>query len=66
MFSLEEKRDEVEKILNNTRAWLADHGHGGKNPWPQDQIDIKTRRLDVMKEVRDDYAAAIERKRGAA
>ncbi|TAA49160.1 hypothetical protein [Shinella sp. JR1-6] len=66
MFSLEERRDEVQKIIDNTRGWLSSHGHGSKSPWPQHEIDIKQRRLDVMKVVRDDYAAAIDRKRGAA
>jgi len=33
---------------------------------PQHEIDVKQRRLDVLKEIRDDYETAIERKRGAA
>jgi hypothetical protein len=68
MFSREEKRDEIEKIINNTRTWLASHGHGSKNPWPQHEIDIKQRRLEVMKEIRQDIEIAIERanQRGAA
>lgn len=66
MYSLEEKREEVEKIISNVRGWLSSHGPGSKAPWPQHEIDIKTRRLEVMKAVRDDLSAAIERKRSAA
>ncbi len=66
MFSLTEKRDEIQKVIDNTRAWLSNHGPGAKNAWPQHECDIKQRRLDVFKEIRDDLEIAIERKRGAA
>ncbi|MEZ2132715.1 MULTISPECIES: hypothetical protein [unclassified Sinorhizobium] len=66
MFSLHEKLEEVEKIITNTRGWISSHGPGSKNPWPQHECDVKQRRLDVLKAVRDDYANAIDRKRGAA
>lgn len=66
MYSFEEKREEVEKILTNIRGWMSSHGPGSKSPWPQHEIDIKQRRLDVLKAVRDDLTAAIERKRSAA
>jgi len=64
-FSLQDKQDEIDTIIFNTRAWLASFGDGPKKR-PQHEIDVKQRRLDVLKEVRDDYEIAIERKRGAA
>jgi hypothetical protein len=66
LYSLTEKRDEIQKVIDNTRTWLASHGPSSKNPWPQHECDIKQRRLDVFKEIRDDLEIAIERKRGAA
>lgn len=63
MYSYEDKLAEVEKVINNVRGWMSSHGLGSKSPWPQHEIDIKQRRLDVMKAIRDDYANAIERKR---
>lgn len=66
MFSLKEKQEEVETIIFNTRAWLASFGTGSAKQRPQHEIDLKQRRLDVLKEIRDDYESAIERKRGAA
>ena len=66
MYSHEEKMEEVQKVIEMTRGWLASHGTGSKTPRPQTEIDIKQRRLDVMKEVRKDYEAAIDRRRGAA
>ena len=65
MFTTEEKREEVEKIINNIRTWLSMHGTGSKSPWPQHEIDIKTRRMKVMKVLRDDLTAAIEKRRAA-
>lgn len=65
MYSLEEKRAEVQKIIDNVRGWLSSHGPGSKEAWPQHEIDIKTRRMDVMKEIRDDLTKAIERRSAA-
>jgi len=65
MFSAEEKRDEVQKVIDMTRGWLASHGPGSKAPRPQTESEIKQHRLEVMKEIRDDLERAIERKRGA-
>lgn len=65
MYSLEEKKVEVQKIIDNVRGWLSTHGHRSKEPWPQHEIDIKTRRMDVMKEIRDDLTKAIERRSAA-
>jgi hypothetical protein len=65
MFSLEQKRDAIQVIIDNTRAWLATFGDGPKKR-PQNEIDTKTHRLDVLKEIRDDYENAVQRKRGAA
>lgn len=66
MVSLDDKRDEIQRIIDTTRGWLASFGEGSKAPRPQHEIEVKQRRLDVLKEVRDDYENAIERKRGAA
>lgn len=66
MYSAQEKFEEVVKIIEMTRAWLASHGPGSKTPRPQTESEIKQRRLDVMKELRDDLERAIERRRGAA
>lgn len=66
MHSAEDKRDEVEKVIEMTRTWLAQHGTGSKSPRPQNEIDIKQHRLEVMKSLRDDLELFIERKRGAA
>ncbi|MDR9813089.1 hypothetical protein [Rhizobium hidalgonense] len=65
MHSHEQKRDAIQTIIDNTRGWLATFGEGAKKR-PQHEIDLKQRRLDVLKEIRDDYENAIERKRGAA
>lgn len=66
MFSLKEKQDEIDTIIFNTRAWLASFGTGSAKQRPQHEIDVKQRRLDVLKEVSADYETAIERKKGAA
>lgn len=66
MFNAEDKRDEVVKVIEMTRTWLAQHGEGSKAQRPQTEIDIKQRRLEVMKALRDDLELFIERKRGAA
>lgn len=63
MFSTEEKREEVQKIIDNTRNWISTHGPGGKVPWPQHECDIKSRRLEIMKAIRDDLDLAVERRR---
>ncbi|MEK1908192.1 MAG: hypothetical protein AAAB13_20660 [Pseudomonas sp.] len=65
MSSLEEKRDAIQVIIDNTRAWLATFGAGAKMR-PQHEIDLKEARLVVLKEIRDDYENAVQRKRGAA
>lgn len=64
MYSLEQKRDAIQVIIDNTRAWLVTFGDGPKKR-PQNEIDTKTERLDVLKEIRDDYENAVQRKRGA-
>lgn len=66
MYSLEQKRDAVQTIIDNTRGWLATFGTGSKAPRPQHEIDTKQERLDILKEIRDDYENAVQRKRGAA
>lgn len=66
MYSLEEKMEEVQKIIDNTRVWVASFGPGSKAPRPQHEVDIKARRIDVLKAIREDYEGAIGRKRGAA
>jgi hypothetical protein len=33
---------------------------------PQHEIDLKEARLVILKEIRDDYENAVQRKRGAA
>lgn len=62
-YSLDDKLEEVDKIINNVRVWLATHGKGGKKQWPDHEIEIKERRLDVMKAVKLDLETAIDRKR---
>jgi len=66
MYSHEQKRDAIQTIIDNTRGWLASFGAGSKSPRPQHEIDIKTERLQVLKEIRDDYENAAQRRRGAA
>lgn len=65
-FSLREKQEEIDIIIFNTRAWLASFVAGSAKARPAHEIDVKQRRLEVLKEVRDDYETAIERKKGAA
>jgi hypothetical protein len=66
MYSAEEKLEEVTKVMEMTRGWLASFGNGSKAPRPHTEIETKQRRLDVMKALRDDLERAVERKRGAA
>jgi hypothetical protein len=65
MSSLEEKRDAIQVIIDNTRAWLATFGAGPKMR-PHHEIDLKEARLVILKEIRDDYENAAQRRRGAA
>lgn len=66
MYSAQDKLEEVQKVVDMTRGWLASHGFGSKTPRPHTEIEIKQRRLDVMKELRDDIENSIQRRRGAA
>ena len=65
MHSHEQKRDAIQTIIDNTRGWLATFGDGAKKR-PQGEIDIKQERLEILKEIRDDYENAAQRRRGAA
>lgn len=63
-----EKVEFLEGEIVSVRGWLATFGKGSKKERPQHDIDVKTRKLEFLKEIRDDYALSIERarERGAA
>lgn len=63
MSSMQEKVEFLEGRISMVRGWLASHGEGTKHPWPQHDIDAKRQALDMFKEIRDDYANAIDRRR---
>lgn len=63
-----EKVEFLEGEIISVRCWLATFGKGSKKERPQHDIDVKNRKLEFLKEIRNDYALLIERAnaRGAA
>lgn len=58
-----EMADEMAKAVYEATTWMADHGQGPKRR-PDHEIEAKRRRIDVLKQARDDYQAAAARKVG--
>jgi hypothetical protein len=40
--------------------WLATHGTRAK-PWPEHDMDVKRRGLEMMTDIRDDYQLSLDR-----
>ena len=60
-----EMAEELNKLVIGKAAWLQDFS-GGKRKRPDHEIEARWRELAVLKQAVSDYAAAVERKRGAA
>lgn len=55
--------DELAKAAYEAITWMADHGQGPKRR-PDHEVEAKRKRIDVLKQARDDYRAAAQRKTG--
>lgn len=55
---VEEKIDWLNGAIWSRETWLRDHGSTGK--WPLHDVDAKRHGLEIMTDIRDDYAKSLE------
>lgn len=56
-----EKFEFLETQISNVRGWLSTFGTGAPKARPQHDVEIQQTKLDMLKEIRDDYKQSLEK-----
>lgn len=58
---VQEKIDFLDLQISSVRGWLSTFGKGAAKARPDHEIEIKQDKLEMFKEIRDDYQQSLDR-----
>lgn len=56
-----EKVEFLETQINNVRGWLSTFGTGAPKARPIHDVELQQSKMEMLKEIRDDYKQSLER-----